>query len=128
VSARALVLASNPGWRALLPGQRLEATGRLMPARGGDLRAGVLSVKQAPVLRGRPPWSQRAAGTLRAGLQRACEPLPDAAGGLLPGLVVGDTSRLDPAVEEDFRTTGMTHLNAVSGANVPQTGASSVGR
>jgi competence protein ComEC len=32
--------------------------------------------------------------------------------------VVGDTSRLDPALEEDFRTTGMTHLNAVSGANV----------
>jgi competence protein ComEC len=55
---------------------------------------------------------------LRAGLQRACEPLPDDAGGLLPGLVVGDTSRLDPALSDDFRTTGMTHLNAVSGANV----------
>jgi competence protein ComEC len=55
---------------------------------------------------------------LRAGLQRACEPLPDDPGGLLPGLVVGDTSRLERALEEDFRTTGMTHLNAVSGANV----------
>ena len=32
--------------------------------------------------------------------------------------MVGDTSRLDPAVEEDFRATGMTHLTAVSGANV----------
>ena len=67
-----------------------------------------------PVRRGRSGLP----GSLRAGLQRACAPLPDDAGGLLPGLVVGDTSRLDPALEEDFRTTGMTHLNAVSGANV----------
>jgi competence protein ComEC len=118
VSVRALVLASDPGWRALLPGQAATATGRLMVPRGGDLRAAVLAVQEAPTLHGRSSWAQRAAGVLRAGLQRACEPLPDDAGGLLPGLVVGDTSRLDPALEEDFRTTGMTHLNAVSGANV----------
>ena len=118
MSARALVLGTDPGWRGLLPGQRVTASGKLLPPRGGDLRAAVVSVKKAPALIGRPPWTQRAAGALRAGLQRACEPLPDDAGGLLPGLVVGDTSRLDPALEDDFRTTGMTHLNAVSGANV----------
>ena len=118
LSARALVLAANPGWRGLLPGQRATAKGRLLAPRGGDLRAAVVSVKEAPALVGRAPWAQRAAGVLRAGLQRACEPLPDGAGGLLPGLVVGDTSRLDPALEDDFRTTGMTHLTAVSGSNV----------
>jgi competence protein ComEC len=118
MAARALVLGSHRGWRDLLPGQRVAATGRLMPPRGGDLRAAVVSAKGEPTLLGRPPWAQRAAGVLRTGLQRACEPLPDDAGGLLPGLVVGDTSRLDPALEEDFRTTGLTHLNAVSGANV----------
>lgn len=118
LDARALVLGSGPGWRSLLPGQRASVTGKLLAPQGGDLRAAVLSVKQAPTLHGRPPWVQRAAGTLRAGLQRACKPLPDQVGGLLPGLVVGDTSRLDPALEEDFRTTGLTHLNAVSGANV----------
>ncbi|GAA0475114.1 competence protein ComEC [Paractinoplanes deccanensis] len=118
LSARGLVLGSDPGWRGLLPGQRVGARGKLMPPRGGDLRAAVASVREPPVLLGEPSWAQRAAGVLRAGLQRACEPLPDLPGGLLPGLVVGDTSRLDPALEEDFRTTGMTHLNAVSGANV----------
>ncbi|MCY1141705.1 ComEC/Rec2 family competence protein [Actinoplanes sp. Pm04-4] len=121
LSARALVLGSDPSWRGLLPGQRVTAKGKLLPPRGGDLRAVVASVREAPVLVGRPSWAQRAAGVLRAGLQRACEPLPDRPGGLLPGLVVGDTSRLDPALEEDFRTTGMTHLNAVSGTNVRQT-------
>ena len=118
LDARALVLGSDRGWRTLLPGQRVTATGRLLSPRGGDLRAAVVSIREPPVLHGRSSWGQRAAGALRAGLQRACEPLPDDAGGLLPGLVVGDTSRLDPALEEDFRATGMTHLNAVSGANV----------
>ncbi|HEU4350006.1 MAG TPA: ComEC/Rec2 family competence protein [Actinoplanes sp.] len=118
LDARALVLGSDRAWRTLLPGQRATATGRLLAPRGGDLRAAVISVREPPVLHGRSSWGQRVAGALRAGLQQACEPLPDDAGGLLPGLVVGDTSQLDPGLEEDFRTTGMTHLNAVSGANV----------
>ncbi|MBB4960595.1 competence protein ComEC [Micromonospora polyrhachis] len=116
--ARILVLASDPDWRELLPGQRVIANGRLAAPQGGDLTAAVLSVGTPPVRLGEPSWAQRAAGTLRAGLQRACAPLPDEPGGLLPGLVVGDTSRLDPAVEDDFLATGMTHLNAVSGSNV----------
>ncbi|MGW4461450.1 ComEC/Rec2 family competence protein [Micromonospora sp. NPDC004704] len=118
VPARILVLATDAQWRDLLPGQRLTASGRLARARGGDLTAAVLSANSAPVRIGTPSWTQRVAGTLRAGLQRACLPLADEPGGLLPGLVVGDTSRLLPAVEDDFLTTGMTHLNAVSGANV----------
>lgn len=115
---RILVLASDGGWRQVLPGQRLTATGRLGASRGGDLTAAVLTVSTPPVLRGDPSWAQRTAGLLRTGLQRACAPLPREPGGLLPGLVVGDTSRLEPAVEDDFRTTGMTHLTAVSGSNV----------
>ncbi|MEU1358260.1 ComEC/Rec2 family competence protein [Micromonospora zamorensis] len=117
-SVRLLVLTTDPAWRGLLPGQRLTADGRLGVPRGGDLTAAVLSTDGPPERHGASSWAQRAAGTLRAGLQRACAPLPDDPGGLLPGLVVGDTSRLPPAVEEDFRATGMTHLNAVSGSNV----------
>lgn len=112
---RVLVLTTDPAWRGLLPGQRLSAQGRLDVPRGGDLTAVVLGATGPPVRHGSPSWAQRAAGSLRAGLQRACAPLPDAQGGLLPGLVVGDTSQLLPTVEEDFRATGMTHLNAVSG-------------
>jgi competence protein ComEC len=115
---RVLVFATDPGWRSLLPGAPVTAAGRLAPARGGDLTAAVLRVTGPPTPRGGPPWTQRAAGSLRAGLQTASAPLPDEPGGLLPGLVVGDTSRLDPALAEDFRATGMTHLVAVSGANL----------
>jgi len=118
LSVDVLVLATDPAWRALLPGTAVEATGRLAPGRRGDLTAAVLSVSGPPDRVGVTPWAQRAAGTLRAGLRRACAPLPEEPGGLLPGLVDGDTSRLDPAVAEEFRATGMTHLLAVSGANV----------
>ncbi len=118
LNARALVLGRSPQWQGLLPGQHASAEGRLLAPRGGDLSAAVVSVRDAPVLVGRPPWPQRAAGVLRAGLRRACAPLPAATRGLLPGLVVGDLSNLDPALQNDFRTTGMTHLVAVSGGNL----------
>ena len=112
------VLTSGPGWSTLLPGQRAVAYGRLGTPEPGELDAALLQVNTAPDLLGRPPWAQRAAGSLRAGLQRACAGLPDPVRGLLPGLIDGDTSRLDPAVSDAFRATGMTHLVAVSGSNV----------
>jgi competence protein ComEC len=43
---------------------------------------------------------------------------PAREGGLLMGLALGDTSRLDPGDEEHFRATGLGHLLAVSGENV----------
>lgn len=118
VPARVLVLATGAVWRSLLPGQRVRVTARLRVPNGGDLTAAVLSAGADPELLGEPSWAQRAAGRLRTGLQSAVEPLPNEPGGLLPGLVVGDISRLDVAVADDFRATGMTHLTAVSGSNV----------
>lgn len=118
LDARALVLASDPAWATLLPGQRIRTEARIQAPRGGDLTAVVLSVRDPPQPIGKAPWVQRAAGRLRAGLQKACAGLEPERGGLLPGLVVGDTSRLPQRVQDDFRAAGMTHLTAVSGSNV----------
>lgn len=115
---RVLVFATDPGWQELLPGQRVRAVGRLAPPRGGDLTAAVLSATGAPQPLGEPPWVQRAAGALRGGLRVASTPLPAEPGGLLPGLAVGDVSMLDPGLADDFYLTGMSHLVAVSGANL----------
>lgn len=60
----------------------------------------------------------RIASAGRAGVRRAAEHLPERERGLLLGIVVGDVSLLDPEVELDFKATGLTHLVAVSGANV----------
>ena len=105
--APVLVLATDRRWAALLPGQRLALTGRLGPAETGQPVAAVVSVRGPPVLRGRPPPLQRAAGALRAGLRRASGGLPPDERGLLPGLVVGDTSRMPPGLVDDFRTAGL---------------------
>ena len=116
--APVVVLSTADGWLGLLPSQRVRLEGRLRAPERGDDVAAVLSGRGSPQVLSGPSAVQRAAGHLRAGLRRAVEPLPDAEAGLLPGLVVGDTSRLDPALEADFQTVGLTHLTAVSGTNV----------
>jgi competence protein ComEC len=61
----------------------------------------------------------RAADRLRAALRGSLSRVfPPREAGLLMGLTLGDTSRLDPVVAERFKATGLTHLLAVSGENV----------
>ena len=116
--APVVVLARDRRWAGLLPGQRVSLSGRLGPARAGQPAAAVVAVRGPPVRRGRPPAVQRLAGRLRSGLRVASSDLAPDARGLLPGLVVGDTSRVPASLDADFRIAGMTHLVAVSGANL----------
>jgi competence protein ComEC len=113
-----LVLSYGSGWDGLLPGQRVEVVGRLAPPRRGDDVAAVLDARAPPVLIGHPPLWQRAAGRIRAGLRSACRGLPPDLRGLVPGLVDGDVSAEPSTLTTDMRTTGLTHLQAVSGENV----------
>jgi competence protein ComEC len=53
-----------------------------------------------------------------AARQRALETLAPERAGLLVGMALGDTSLLPPELERDFRAAGLTHLMAVSGANL----------
>jgi competence protein ComEC len=119
--APVVLLSAEAAWLPLLPSQRVRVEGRLRPAERGDDVTAVLSGRGEPEVLSGPRAIQRAAGYLRAGLREAVAPLPEAEQGLLPGLVVGDVSRLDPQLREDFRTTGLTHLTAVSGVNAHRT-------
>ncbi|MEE1739190.1 ComEC/Rec2 family competence protein [Streptomyces sp. BE147] len=108
-------------WRRLLPSTRLRLTGRLAPpSHAGERIAAVLRVEgeAPPRITGDPSPLQRTAGTLRAGLRRAADGLDADARALLPGLVVGDTSRVTPDLHEAFKATDLTHLLSVSGANL----------
>ncbi|MFD8915883.1 ComEC/Rec2 family competence protein [Streptomyces sp. NPDC059575] len=111
----------RPPWLALLPSTRLRVGGRLAPPQSdGDRSAAVLRVRDWPVprvVRG-PSGPQRLAGGLRAGLREATEGLPSDARALLPGLVVGDTSRITPELDEAFKETDLAHTLAVSGSNL----------
>ncbi|MBQ1098979.1 ComEC/Rec2 family competence protein [Streptomyces sp. b94] len=115
---------AGPGtsrWLGLLPTTRILVTARSAPPReSGDRIAAVLRVpggREAPEVVAGPSGAQRLAGRLRAGLREATEGLPADARALLPGLVVGDTSRIAPELEEAFKETDLAHTLAVSGAN-----------
>ncbi|GAB2752318.1 ComEC/Rec2 family competence protein [Streptomyces bullii] len=107
-------------WLGLLPSTRLRVSARAAPAlMGGDRVAAVLRVRKQvrPEVVGEPSRAQRFAGRLRAGLREATDGLPADARALLPGLVVGDTSRITPELDEAFKETDLAHTLAVSGAN-----------
>lgn len=114
------VLAGHPGWARLQPSTQVVVVARLAPARGGERAVALLrpAGDTPPRVAGGPDTVQRFAGRLRAGLREATEGLPPDARALLPGLVVGDTSRVPPDLHEAFRATDLLHLLAVSGSNL----------
>ncbi len=99
-------------------GARLRLTGRLKQSDLGDRDAARLTVLSVIEVLSAPSAGQRLVNSLRHGLVASTRTSPSAQAGLLPSLVVGDTSRLSDQVKQDFTATGLTHLTAVSGANL----------
>ncbi|MGH3427194.1 MAG: hypothetical protein ACRDQZ_06455, partial [Mycobacteriales bacterium] len=56
---RIVAFAQGAVWSKLLPGQRVNVSGRLAPAMRHDLTAATLSIRGEPQLVGRPPLTQR---------------------------------------------------------------------
>lgn len=104
--------------RVVLRAVNPEASGfdAYLADRGAVARASVSEL----VARGPPtnPWLRMAASARRALGRGARAALPAREAALLLGLSIGDTSTMDAEVEEDFRASGLSHLVAVSGANV----------
>ncbi|MFJ6125227.1 ComEC/Rec2 family competence protein [Streptomyces griseoviridis] len=114
-------VSSGSPWLALLPSTRVRVVGRLVPPMaGGDRIAGVIRVRgqAVPEVVAGASAVQRFAGRLRAGLREATDGLPGDVRALLPGLVVGDTARVLPDLEEAFKETDLAHTLAVSGSNL----------
>ncbi|WP_313896248.1 ComEC/Rec2 family competence protein, partial [Streptomyces sp. YIM 98790] len=109
-------------WAALLPTTRLRVAGRLAtPSPGISHRLAAVLVTdgtEPPRTTAGPGLPQRLAGRLRTGLREAADPLPADPRGLLPALVIGDTSRLPADLQEAVRAADMAHLVVVSGAHL----------
>ncbi|QKW19536.1 ComEC/Rec2 family competence protein [Kitasatospora sp. NA04385] len=114
-------------WQRLTPSTGLELRAEVLPERaptaGGSgaprTDTAALLVPQGPPRVIAPPnLPQRLAAHLRKGLRDACDHLSPDIRGLLPGLVVGDVSRLPDDLSDAFRATDLGHLVAVSGANL----------
>ena len=101
----------------LLPGTHVRASVRVLP---GDLLRGRAAslVASDVVVTGSPPVVQGAAGAIRESLRASVSGRPPDERGLLPGLVVGDTSAVPPDLDRAMRDSSLAHLTAVSGGNV----------
>ena len=117
VSTPVLVLGDG-AWEHVRWRERVSVRGTLRESPPGDDVVAVLRPRGDPRPVSRPGAVARAAEHLRAGLREAADPLPADARGLLPALVIGDTSRTPPDLTDAMLATGMTHLSAVSGSNV----------
>ena len=117
-SGEVLLIAPVDGWAGLLQGQEVDLEAELQPATPPGMTVAVLRVRGPPVAVSEPSGWQRAARALRSGLRDASGVLDQESAGLLPALVVGDTDALPRNVVAEFRTAGMAHLLAVSGANL----------
>jgi competence protein ComEC len=105
-------------WFETPVGTRVAVQGRLeAPDRGSDVAA-VLRVRGSPVAVEPPSRGLRIVERVRAGLRRAVADRRPEPRALVPALVLGDTSGLDAELTQDFQATGLTHLTAVSGANL----------
>lgn len=113
-----LVLADE-SWSGVPLGARVALTGRLFePDRGGDPLSAVVSASAEPRVVAAPDVWWRGAAAVRASLRDAVAHRPEHQRALVPALVVGDDAEVDEELAEEFRTTGLTHLLAVSGTNL----------
>lgn len=118
MSGAVTVFAAGADFGNATPGQPIRFRARLARPTRRDLSAAVLTAVGRPEFGG-VPAVQRAAQSLRERFAAACRAvLPGPQAAMLPGLVLGDTSAVPAATTADFRIAGLTHLTAVSGANV----------
>jgi competence protein ComEC len=121
------LLGRGPGRDSRLAvGERLRVRASVAAARWSDpLGRQPRVVLRRPVIEERAPPRGPAGGALRgsevvreAARRRALATLAPERAGLLAGMALGDTSLLPDDLERDFRAAGLTHLMAVSGANL----------
>ncbi|WP_457205901.1 ComEC/Rec2 family competence protein, partial [Nocardioides sp. P5_C9_2] len=111
-----VVVLADEDWLEVALGERVRVSGRLAPADDGA--AALLSVRGRPEVVEGPDFWWRGAAAVRHSIRESVAPRAEHPRELVPALVVGDDSGLDPALADDFRTTGLTHLLAVSGTNL----------
>ncbi len=117
-SGRVLVFGRVSDLGEIMVGQPVRFTARITRPARHDLTVAVLNATGRPIL-GEAGAVQRAAHTFRSRFAATVKDvLPPDQAAMLPALVLGDTSAVTAETGREFRAAGMTHLTAVSGANV----------
>jgi competence protein ComEC len=98
-------------------GTRVEISGRLAPSEPGDDVAYLFFTEAAPVMLAPPPGYFDWANRVRERFLDEATRLPGDGGALLAGLAIGDTSAVGDELDASMKTSSLSHLTAVSGAN-----------
>lgn len=101
------------------PGTQIRVNGRLGPAAKPDVAA-VLTMRSGSELTElrAPGPIDAAASSMREGLRESLGGVAPNAAALVAGLSVGDESLQSEALDNAMRSSGLSHLTAVSGGNV----------
>jgi competence protein ComEC len=116
VSAPARVFGSTTD-SELGIGSRIRVTGTLAATPPQDRVAFLVFTTGPPAVVAVSPSGLDWANGLRASFRAAAAELPGDGGALLPGLSIGDTSAVGDELDAAMKTSSLSHLTAVSGAN-----------
>jgi competence protein ComEC len=118
VFARSSDPSDSSGFGELMVGQPVRFSARISHPVRHDLTVAVLTATGQPEL-GSAGAVPRAAHSVRSRFAAAAHRVMSAdQAAMLRALVLGDTSLVTAGTSSEFRAAGMTHLMAVSGANV----------
>ena len=98
-------------------GVTLTVRGTITAADPGDRIAFLLFATGEPHVVEGAPWFLAGVNSLREEFSALTASLPGAAGDLLPGLSIGDTSAVSDTLDSAMKVSSLSHLTAVSGAN-----------
>lgn len=108
------VMTSNESVSKLLPGQRFRAQARIVASKEARVAALVV-IKNGIEVQTQPSRWASVLGAIRLGLRSLSG--EGNAGALIPGMVLGDTSKQSAQFKDSMKRSGLMHLVAVSGAN-----------
>jgi competence protein ComEC len=118
MSGRVVVFTRAGEFADLTAGRPAAFRARIGRPTRRDLTVAVLSATGEPRLGEASPIDRVAHHIRRGFAEAARSALPADQAAILPALVLGDTSTVTPRATAEFRASGLTHLTAVSGANV----------
>lgn len=105
-------------WRRVPLGSTVRVTVKLSAPDPDENLVALARAREPPRIVVPPGAVDAAVQKLRDGLRAASDGLMPDARMLVPALVVGDTGLMSQELEARFKVTGLTHLTAVSGANL----------
>lgn len=112
-----LLLSTTNNVTKLMPGTQISFYGKVSDYRINNASAFIFIKSEIKIVK-LPGSLAKLTFNMREALRNSVTGLPQSAMGLIPGIVIGDRTFQTVELNANMRKTGLTHLTAVSGANL----------